>query len=262
MKQFWTILIFYCPFFAFTKDATDTGSDTAFCGDTRVIFKSRCSNDSLQRISFVHVHENETTAVEAMARLLDTINKGCFVSWQCRQQRFVDFKLDGITYRFDPNRIYTAAGINATLRSNNGVYSKPATSAVKKVADRFIKNYVDSNLLVIALHNNTNRGGLSINSYKKGGVFSRDAKQVFMNPKQDVDDFFYTTDVACFNFLKSKDFNVILQDNAGMKDDGSLSVYCATKRIPYINIEAQDGHLKQQVQMLTAVSELISQISK
>lgn len=260
LKQFWVFFLFSFPLYSSAQDTTQTYAETMFCGDARIIFISSCNKDSTQKISFVHVHENETTALEAATKVLDKLQKNCFVTWQCQQKRFVDFTLDGVQYQFDPNRIYTQAGIEATIRANKRAYSPAAASAVKQVADTFLKKYIDSNLLVVALHNNTNGGGLSINSYKKGGIYSRDAKQAFANAKQDADDFFYTTEASYFSFLKRKGLNVVLQDNANVKDDGSLSVYCAANNIPYINIEAQEGHLVQQVKMLRAVLELTGQL--
>ena len=54
---------------------------------------------------------------------------------------------------------------------------------------------------------------------------------------------------ADFDFFRSKNFNVVLQnENAG--DDGSLSVFCQKNQIPYINIEAQNGHKEKQMQMI------------
>jgi hypothetical protein len=35
-----------------------------------------------------------------------------------------------------------------------------------------------------------------------------------------------------------------------MTDDGSLSVYCAQLGIPYVNVEAQHGHIWRQLYML------------
>jgi hypothetical protein len=43
-----------------------------------------------------------------------------------------------------------------------------------------------------------------------------------------------------------------------MTDDGSLSVYCGKLGIPYVNVEAQHGHLVRQLKMLIfAFQELV-----
>lgn len=255
------VFLFICfPLIALTQDTASQETNTVFCGNARIVFYSKCHDDTAKKISFVHVHENETTAVKAADRLLDSLQNGCFVTWQSQQQRFVNFELANIQYHFDPNRIYSKRGINKTLGNKPGVFSDSATLAVQKVANAFLKKYIDHKILVVALHNNTNAGGLTINSYQKGGVYSKDASQVYVNPKQDTDDFFYTTEMAYYYLFKSKGFNIVLQDNAGVKDDGSLSVYCAAQKIPYINIEAQDGHLPQQMKMLNEVLAIISRM--
>ena len=261
MKQVWTILLSGCPFLGFTQDTATINADTIFCGNTRIVFYNRSHQDTATKISFVHVHENETTAVTAANAVIDSLQKGCFTTWQCQQQRYVDFEIENLQYHFDPNRIYSTAGMGATLRSNGGIYTDSAMLAVKQVADEFVRRYIDSNRLVVALHNNTDAGGLTINSYQKGGTYYKDAKLVFVNSKQDADDFFYTTELVYYNFLKRKGFNIVLQDNVHVHDDGSLSVYCATHHIPYINIEAQEGHLPQQIKMLGAIFNIITGFS-
>ena len=237
----------------------DIGFDMIFLGDTRIVFDKNCA-EKWEGISFVHVHEDEKTAVQAAKWMIDSFQQGCFVTWQCQQQRMISFKLnDGNQYKFDPNRIYTAKGLTASLKAN-GHYSDSAFFKVRGVAETFKENYIINNRLVVALHNNGEAGALTVKSYAKGGVYAADIKQVFINPKKDSDDFFYTTELKIFNYLKKKGFNVALQDNIKVKDDGSLSVFCGSQQIPYLNIEAQDGHLKQQQEMLAAVVYMIKDL--
>jgi hypothetical protein len=49
---------------------------------------------------------------------------------------------------------------------------------------------------------------------------------------------------------------VVLQHHRP-QDDGSLSVYAAKKKIPYINIEALHGHLDEQIRMLETLKDII-----
>jgi hypothetical protein len=226
-------------------------TDTLYCGQTRIIFSLRCQGvpDS---ILLLHVHEDETTAVQAANRLLDSTRQGCFVTWKSQQQRYISFQQAGRQYRFDPNRIFSDAGIKRTLEwDENSSY--PAFEAVKRIADSFLMRYIAGRKLLIALHNNTDKGSLSAASYRRGAVYEKDAKLVYLNPAQDVDDFFYTTGLSFFNYFKRQGYNAILQDNDSVMDDGSLSVYCGQRHIPYINIETQHGHLQQQIKMLQIV---------
>ena len=224
-------------------------------GDTKVIISPTCKIP-INGIWFVHVHEDEKTATSAATEFIDSIGYGCFVTLQHGSGRNISFTQGGVSYKFDPNRMFTDAGRKATLQKL-GKYSESAFSDVTRLAKTFTSNYIDSNKLIIALHNNTNDGGLTIKSYTKGGDYAPDASQVFINQKEDADDFFYTTSKKAFTFFKELGFNVMQQNNATVTDDGSLSVYAGLKKIDYINIEAEHGKTAQQKRMLLATLQYI-----
>ncbi len=73
----------------------------------------------------------------------------------------------------------------------------------------------------------------------------------------DPDDFFLTTSTQLFERLKAKNFNIILQDNEHVYNDGSLSFYYRNSNKQYINIEAQEGHLSKQAEMLHALMSVL-----
>ncbi len=223
--------------------------------DTRVIILPICKK-KIPGIWFVHVHEDESTAAEAAIEFIDSTGAGCFVTLKHGMGRNISFNLKGKTYKFDPNRIYTAEGRKATLE-RFGAYSDSAFTAVSTLSNFITSRYIDSNRLVVALHNNTNDGGLSIKSYQKGGDYQKDASKVFVNKKEDPDDFFYTTSLRAFDFFKEKGFNVLLQNNKTVTDDGSLSVYAGMKNIDYINIETEHLNKHQQKKMLAAAMDYI-----
>ncbi len=223
--------------------------------DTRVIVMPICKK-KLPGIWFVHVHEDESTAADAAFEFIDSTGLGCFVTLKHGMGRNISFNMGGKTYKFDPNRIYTAEGRKATLE-RFGAYSDSAFAAVSSLSNFLTGKYIDSSNLVVALHNNTNEGGLSIKSYQKGGDYQKEASKVHINKKEDPDDFFYTTTLRAFDFFKEKGYNVLLQNNAAVTDDGSLSVYAGIKKIDYINIEAEHLKKEQQKKMLGAVMEYI-----
>ncbi len=223
--------------------------------DTRVILAPVCTKP-MPGVWFVHVHEDENTAVQAAMEFIDSLQKGCFVTMKHGMGRNISFTLHSIKYTFDPNRIYTDAGRKATLQKL-GAYSDSAFESVTRLAQLFTSKFIDTNRLVVALHNNTNEGGLTIKAYQKGGAYAGDASKVFMNKRQDADDFFYTTSEKAFDFFRKKGFNVLLQNNATVTDDGSLSVYAGLKHIDYVNIEVEHGKKDQQKLMLGAAKEYI-----
>jgi hypothetical protein len=231
--------------------------DIVTLGDnTRIVIAPICKSP-MPGIWFVHVHEDESTAVLAATEYLDSTNHGCFVTLQHGMGRNINFNMGAIIYKFDPNRIYTDEGRKATLK-RFGSYSDGAYAAVSNLAEIFTSKYIKDNKLIVALHNNTNDGGLTIKSYQKGGAYANDASKVFVNKKEDVDDFFYTTSVSAFEYFKKLGFNVLLQNNKAVTDDGSLSVYAGMHGIDYINIEAEHGNKNQQKKMLEAVTGYIA----
>ncbi len=256
MKHHFFLVSLFC--FVVAQNGLAGVTDSIACGDAMIRFQTKCGQPQTG-IRWVHVHENETTAVQTAYAIIDSLNLGCFVSWQCEADRYVTYKLQGKTFKFDPNRIYTSKGLEASLRTN-GEWSKPGFRAAKKVADTFISHYINGNKLIIAMHNNTDSGGLQIKAYQQGGEYANDAAEVNISPTEDIDDFFYTTDKRIYDYLAAKGFNILLQNNATVTDDGSLSVYCGYQGITYLNIEAQHGHLEQQKRMMLAVYQMISEL--
>jgi hypothetical protein len=78
----------------------------------------------------------------------------------------------------------------------------------------------------------------------------------------DPDDFIITTDSTIFNRLQTKNINVVWENVDLVKDDGSLSIYAGKNKIPYINVEAQHGHLNEQCAMMIALHEIIEEFKK
>ncbi|MBK7099776.1 MAG: hypothetical protein IPH58_17615 [Sphingobacteriales bacterium] len=107
---------------------------------------------------------------------------------------------------------------------------------------------------IVALHNNTD-SSYSILSY----LNAKDAEDVYINENEDIDDFFFVTARSEFEYFKSLGRNVVLQSEE-VKDDGSLSVYCQNNGIPYINIEAQHGHLQEQAEMIKEILVFLQSI--
>jgi hypothetical protein len=166
--------------------------------------------------------------------------------------REVSFMNKGKKVKFDPNRIYTKTGIEKTL-TNYHCYSKTNFKIVESFSKELLKYFLNANL-IIAVHNNSD-GGFSINSIKKELKTKKDFLEIFVNPDKDEDDFYYVTEKSKFDYFKCKGYNIVLQDNKNVEDDGSLSVYCGRKNISYINIECQIGHLDEQIKMIQEIYE-------
>lgn len=190
----------------------------------------------------INMHDNEGTAVLGAVPVLE-MTGGTLIRVENFKQRVIKFRLNGILYGFDPNRIYSRIGIGQTLRDNRN-YSLKAVLEVEKFAGRLLDLIPDTAKCVIALHNNTN-DLFSIKSYIPGGIRQRDAKAVFYNETEDVDDIALTTDSLIYKVMSDAGYNTIWQDNQKAKKDGSLSVFSGEKGLRYINIETEHGKVEQ-----------------
>jgi hypothetical protein len=208
------------------------------------------------RAVYFNMHDNENTSVEAARRVIAQ-HGGTLVELRSNGERLISFRLSGEVYTADPNRIFTDAGIFQTLTQYGG-YSPEAHAETARFANSLINEYFRDAKLIVALHN-TAEGEYSASSYLPGNERAVDASDVFVNPERDPDDFFFVTRREFFEEIRSAGFNAVLQDNANVTNDGSLSVYCGRHDIKYINIEAEHGHLLDQVKMIEFIQEVIKE---
>jgi hypothetical protein len=240
-----------CAFLAFTIPVN------------RIVFfsfgKSECkiniSGNPNSNIHFVSLHDNENTAIKAYENAVTMLSNTALFQVQQNEQRLIEMEFNGEKYYFDPNRIFSNIGIQKTLQNLQANYPPEAHKKVQAFADSLLELIipVKQSTYVIAIHNNDNKG-FSALSYLK----NKDALKTNIVPEEDTDDFFIVTNEKDFIYFKSIHKNVVLQ-NPRAVDDGSLSVYCQKKQIPYINIETEHGHLKEQIAMIRDAYNYIEQ---
>ncbi len=207
---------------------------------------------------FCNLHNDETTSVTAATEVLQD-RSGRLTELRHDGERNIEFDLRSRHYRFDPNRIFTPLGVRKTLEDLSTV-TPEAERTVIHFGKELLRIYeIERFLGVIALHNNT-EGHYAVTDYiKPHGRFAADASDVHYDGTTDADDFFFVTDRSLFDALSQRGFNAVLQNNASVTDDGSLSVYCGRLGIRYVNVEAQHGHQEQQVTMLKTLLEILDQ---
>ena len=208
------------------------------------------------RPTFLNVHDDEDTSVAAgLANLAEF--GGRLIELTHSGDRLIRFALaGGDEYQFDPNRMFSEAGIAATL-VRHSQYTEAAHAAIRSFAAAYLERFaLASEPVLIALHNTT-IGPFSVASFAPGGDLAADAAAVHQASRHSPFDFFYVTEPAHFARLREQDWNVVLQDNGRVRDDGSLSVFCARRGIPYLNVEAEMGRRSVQIAMLRAVRELL-----
>ncbi|MDX1419376.1 MAG: hypothetical protein R3181_05365 [Rubricoccaceae bacterium] len=221
-------------------------------GDSTVALSEHAS--VAEGMDLLVLHDDENTASEAGLRFV-TEYGGRLVELLAQGERHVAFAIGGRTYSVDPNRIFTDRGVRRTLGADST--DAGAVALVRLLGDVLVALY-DPTGVVVTLHNNT-PDNYSALSYVDGGVYAQDAEAVHLEPGEDPDDFFFVTDRALFEALAARGFNAVLQDNARVTDDGSLSVWAAKHRLPYVNVEAEHGHLDAQLRMLRALGEVLAE---
>lgn len=198
--------------------------------------------------TWINVHENERTSVDAALEVIERVG-GKVVYLEHGGERNISFELDGETYMVDPNRIYSENGVRATLE-RLGPVSEAAVAEVMRFSDELIRHLgLDTLHVALTIHNNR-EGGYSALSYTEGEAYENDAADVRIHEDTSTDDFYFITEESWVEPLAQAGFNVVLQDNSRVTDDGSLSVYCGQRGIPYVNVEARHGHLEEQIRMI------------
>ena len=201
-------------------------------------------------LTFINVHENEQTSVRA-ARALMQRQPGRLVELRARGERLLSFRLGLCAHTVDPNRIFTEAGLAATLRTL-GPDSAAAREAVRRLREALLGLLpAPDGRPIVALHNNAG-ARYSIVHYAAGGRLAAEAAQVHVARAASPNEFFVVTQPQLYQPLADDGFNVVLQADTAA-DDGSLSVWAQGHRRPYVNVEAFHGRIDEQRRMLEAV---------
>jgi hypothetical protein len=227
----------------------------------------------------VHLHGDETNALMvAKDNYRDRCTNLTFIDNPGERNINIEVTASQIqrpvTCHADPNRIFDNTAIRSQWNAwNNG--SCKNNKSIKEAAQKAVDNYRDKELLpkinqcqnksssqeevndqvnkglpVVAFHNNTPGGNLSINSYNPGGSEykatekNKNRTKGLNNPHivkgQDPDNFMLVTDSNHFQNLVKMNRNVVLQAQ-NISNDGSLSVFLQNGE--YVNVEAQRTRL-------------------
>lgn len=232
---------------------------TAFQSSSDIVLKLgnakciiRIHKNEKNGIHVICLHGDENTCIQSFFDLPAT---NSFELYQLSQRgkRLLEFRERNKSYFFDPNRIFSRVGIIRTLKKYNSNYPKSLINKIQIFSSKVlaIVGIIHSSKHIIAIHNNTNKrfSVITFNHFSRAG-------KIFISPSKDPDDFFIVTRLIDFNFFKKHQENVVLQSKYA-RDDGSLSVYCQAHHIPYINVEAEYGHVQHQKNMLMLCEKLL-----
>ncbi len=197
---------------------------------------------------FYNMHDNENTGVDAARKVLRKTG-GTLFELVHSGERYITFEINGREFQIDPNRIYTDTGVWRELE-RIGDRDSTAFTVVSSFGKALVDLIqVDSQSTIIALHNNT-EDNYSTLSYVIGGDYESDAEAVYLGKRNDHDEFYFVTTPRLYGLLTPTGFNVVLQNNQNVTDDGSLSVYCGQRSVEYVNVEAQHGNKGANRRML------------
>lgn len=255
MKQ-WLVFIVLITLVCQTSRAQDSSKTHKYeVGETPLTIEEQCYKSCDSSITFIHLHDNESTSTEVAHNFL-LQNGGRFIRLVNDSQRNVLVVIANQKCCFDPNRIYSTEGIKASLLNLTDTYPSVAVEEVAKFSNQILQKFIKNQSLIVSLHNNTN-SNYSILQIQKDLFNKKYFGKIFINPDMDEDDFILTTDISIYHKIAAKNINVIWENVKLTPDDGSLSQYAGKHKIPYINIEAQHEHKAEQMAMLQAIKDLI-----
>lgn len=203
---------------------------------------------------FFNMHDDENTSTEAVLQVM-VDSGGTYIELVHNGARNISFRKGRKSYTFDPNRIFTDEGIKATLE-RNGRFDPKALKEVRKFAENLMEIVLQhSPKYLFTLHNNTPEN-LTVYSFAPGREYQNDAEVIYADSTVDHDDFILVTKRLFFDYYSICNQNVVLQ-NQNPTNDGSLSVWAALQNIPYINIEAEHGHVEEQKRMIILTYQMM-----
>lgn len=149
--------------------------------------------------------------------------------------------------KLDPNRMFSRAGAEASLRSLNPGWSADQVATALDLLDSQREKLLDALFppdrgLLIALGS-----GAGAQSATDAAALG-DQRSL---PQPDNPQAFYLcTDPADYQALAASPYNVVLVQHVRARDDGSLSRRAAARDIRYLHIEARPGDAAAQRDML------------
>lgn len=205
--------------------------------------------------TFVSLHDDENTAVQ-VAREYIAREGGRLIELRHGRGRNVIIRHDGHKHQFDPNRMFTPAGLARSLAYFQALSDRnlETASAFAGAIERIIN--VQPGGTIISMHNNTDEN-LNIYDYRKGALHGANTREISVGSDRDTDDYFFTSDEAVFRALAAAGYHAALMEKSPPDDMGSLAFLASRKGARYVVIEAQHGHLASQREMLAALIPLL-----
>ena len=193
------------------------------------------------RRRYLVIHGNEETARAVLERYMQNHDGIAYIV----EGHTRNVLVEGLT--LDPNRMFSRAGAETSLRRLNSGVAELALSRALDRLDRGRERLVRALTpprggLCFALHNNSE--GYSVES--EIPISDRASIREPGNPRA----FFLCTDPADFEVLATSPYNAVLQQKQPPSDDGSLSRLAAKRGFRYVNLEVALGQSDRQREMV------------
>ena len=154
---------------------------------------------------FFHMHINETTSKEATQELVRK-NGGTFIYLHhFSNNRRMSIQINGTTYNFDPNRIFTEEGFKADVspKANAADFAELQKFVAWLKQNIMLARAGRTRPMVTAVHNNSDDDVhgplLSIETELK--IIGKDNLDVHINPNWDIDNFYIATLRSTYDWL-------------------------------------------------------------
>lgn len=213
--------------------------------------------------TFLHVHTNELTAYFGLKHFINRHGGKGFLflgpahkNVHKRTRRF-PFQLNGKEYYLDLNRIFCddflrrhfylvgrLYGYSHNTYAEFDAHEKEIRREIRKLRDFVLYLFLVQEKPAVVVHDNHTPIGWAEAIFR--GYASKTARRAWYKPGSSYRNFFYVTEARDFTFLKQAGYNVMLQDNDRVKDDGSASVAFAKKGKRYVSIEVERDTNKSQ----------------
>lgn len=224
-----------------------------YVGESRVrILVAEASAKGGRSFIYFHPHENEHGSA-VVTRHVIRESGGRLIEIRSQGERLITFKLKGSTYSFDPNRMFTDAGLESSL-AHFAPTPAAAFDTARNLRHVVLKLLGNGKTPIIAVHNDSDTN-ISALSYRKGGPLESQAAKVAINPKEQPQNFFVVLDDELFKRLHHAGFNAVLK-SPDAPDDGSLSYLCQQNQWTFVTVEAAENEMDQQERMLETLQTI------
>jgi hypothetical protein len=190
---------------------------------------------------YVVIHGNEESAREVLLHHIQ-VHQGIAYIVEGHTR---NIEVGGL--RIDPNRMFSRAGAEASLKRLNPNLDSNRTPDVLNHLDHERKKLIQALTpprggLTFALHNNSEAYSVA----DEVPISDQTSLAEPRNPHA----FFLCTDPRDFEILKKSPYNVVLQQHPSTADDGSLSRLSAVRGFRYVNLEVALGQPDRQKEMV------------